>query len=70
MTITARIRKVINRWTLWRIKRAMVRACPDLRDLDRMQAECRRGHKRGSAALYRAKQEVTNRALAAGIGRG
>lgn len=69
MTLTARIRKVINRWTLWRIKRAMVRACPDLRDLDRRQAEYRHGHKRGSAALHKAKQEVTHRALAAGIGR-
>lgn len=39
-------------------------AYPVLRDLDRMQAEYRRTHKRGSARIIKAKRDAIHAALA------
>lgn len=47
----------------------MRRAIPDLRELDRREADCRRTHRRGSAAILKAKKQAVSARIAAEIGR-
>lgn len=58
------IRRAIMAWEAWRSKRHLHSAYPALRDLDRMQAEYRRTHKRGSARIIKAKRDAIHAALA------
>lgn len=51
-------------WALWRQHRQARRAIPALLELDRLEANYRRQHRRGSARIIRAKREVINSALA------
>lgn len=61
------LRSIIIAWQNWRATRAMHRAYPELRELDRRQRECAKAHKRGAAAIIRAKREIVTAHLAAGI---
>lgn len=70
MSFASLIRRTVTGWLLWRARMAMFRAYPELRDLSLRQAECRRGHKRGSAAIQRSKQARVHAALAAETRRG
>lgn len=63
-----RIRQIINAWLNWRSRKAMRRAIPVLRELDRQHAEYRRSHRRGSAAVIKAKQRAVHARLAAETG--
>ena len=58
------IRRAILSWQSWRDRQRIRRAYPVLRDLDRMQAEYRRTHKRGSARIIKAKRDAIHAALA------
>lgn len=58
-------RRAINAWCNWRSRKAMHREYPELAELDRRQKECRKSHKRGSAAIIRAKREIVHADLAA-----
>lgn len=64
-----RVHSIINAWLNWRTRRAMRRAIPDLRELDRREADCRRTHRRGSAAILKAKKQAVSARIAAEIGR-
>src|SRR5690606_31050993 len=58
-------RRAIIAWANWRSKRAMHRAYPELAVLDVRERKCRKQHKRGSAAIIRAKREIVHADLAA-----
>jgi hypothetical protein len=68
MTLT---RWLLRKWLLLtREARAEVRrerlyrVIPELRDLDRQEAEYRRSHRRGAARIVRAKRDAMTKALA------
>lgn len=63
------IRHFITLWLNWRNRKAMRRAVPILRDLDIREAEYRRQHRRGSAAIIKAKKQAVCRRLANDLGR-
>lgn len=63
------LRSIILAWLNWRSRRAMQRVIPELRELDKRHAECRRGHKRGGAAIIKAKRAAVYRRLELETGR-
>ncbi len=64
MTLSSLIRRTLTQWALWRQHRQARRAIPALLDLDRLEADYRRQHRRGSARIVRAKRDVMLNALA------
>lgn len=58
------LRHILTVWQNFRQRKAMHRAMPMLRELDRLEAEYRRDHRRGSAAIARARREAVHSALA------
>ena len=66
MTLSTLIRRAIVSWEAWRQRQALLRAVPVLRELDRLEAEYRRQHRRGSAKIARAKRQAIHLALAGG----
>ena len=59
------IRHALTSWSNYRSRRAMHRAYPELAVLDVRERKCHKQHKRGSAAIIRAKREIVHADLAA-----
>lgn len=64
MTITRWIRSITAWWESRRRRAQRYKAMPELRELDREEAEYRAAHKRGCARITRAKLDVMTKALA------
>lgn len=69
MTLCALARHAVTAWLNWRSRRAMQRVIPELRELEKRHAECRRGHKRGGAVIIKAKKAAVYRRLELETGR-
>jgi hypothetical protein len=57
-------RRAILQWANWRSRKAMCGIDPQMADLDRRLRQCRKSHKRGSAAIIKAKQDLVHADLA------
>lgn len=60
-------RRAINSWCNWRARKALYRIDPRMAELDIALRKCRKSHKRGSAAIIRAKREIVHADLVAGL---
>ena len=70
MSLTRMIRQITVWWESrqWKRdaakrKKAMARAVPEIRELERQVAECRRAHKRGAARIARARRDALHKAM-------
>lgn len=57
------IRKAILEWQNWRSRRRLHAAYPELAEIAKRRAECRRAHKRGVSALDRRARDLMMDAL-------
>jgi hypothetical protein len=58
------IRKAIASWQSWRRRKAMWRAIPQLRELDRQEALCREKHRGGALRIQKARKATVQAVLA------
>jgi hypothetical protein len=70
MTLTRMIRQITVWWESrqWkkdaaRRRKQIARAVPEIRELERREAECRRAHKRGAARIARARRDALHKAM-------
>lgn len=62
------VRRAIRSWTAWRARQRLLRAVPELRDLDRRQCEITRQHRAGARAIAVQRRRVMTERLAAETG--
>ena len=60
-------RRAINSWCNWKARKALYRIDPRMVELDIALRKCRKSHKRGSAAIIKAKREIIHADLVAGL---
>ena len=63
----ALINRILFDWLVWRTKRKLFRACPELRDLDAEERAARKAH-RGVRAITAERSRIVHQQLAREVG--